>query len=118
MILQVLVITSSLLIIVNLISKFKKGSLTLKETAFWVILWLSVIIVFLFPSITSTLAQILGITRGADLIIYIAILVLSYLVFKIFLKMEKIERDITKIVRDKSLKQIKHEKAKRQKHQN
>ena len=47
----------------------------------------------------TPLSSILGIARGADLIVYVSVVLLFYLIFRLYVKMEKIEQDVTKVVR-------------------
>ena len=58
---------------------------------------------FWWPNGTTILANNLGIGRGADLILYISIVILFYLVFKLHVKLESVGRDIAKVVRQDSL---------------
>ena len=58
----------------------------------------------LVPKETDVIAQFVGVERGADLLVYLSILVLFFTVFKIIVKLEKIDRDITKIVRETAIK--------------
>lgn len=69
----------------------------LSSTGFigWILVWAAVEIAVWVPDVTSQFASILGIGRGADLIIYSSIVVLFYLVFRIYVKLEDIEREIT-----------------------
>lgn len=84
--------------------RFKDHTLSLLETFLWSILWLAVAAVFWQPEIASRLADYLGIGRGADLIVYIAIIVLAYVIFRLFVKVDKIDRQITKVVRELAIK--------------
>jgi len=65
--------------------------------------WLAVGIIVWIPNSTNVIAQFLGIGRGADLIFYFSILILFFLIFRVYIKIEKIERNITKVVREDSL---------------
>ena len=87
----------------------KKQNYKINPTQFWswFIFWLLAIIIFWLPDTTSYFANILGIGRGVDLIVYIAIIVLFYLQFKTYLLIEKQNNDITKIVREISLNKVK-----------
>ena len=57
-----------------------------------------VVLVFL-PNTTQILADILGVGRGADLVVYLAIMALFYLQFKLFVKIESVEQEISTLVR-------------------
>lgn len=61
--------------------------------------WLIVLVVFWRPSLTESLAVFLGVGRGVDAMTYIAIVALFYLVFKLYYKLEKSNRDLTTLVR-------------------
>ena len=60
----------------------------------------------LWPGSTQFLADRIGIGRGVDLVIYIAIVTLFYLVFRLHMKVELINRQITKVVREKALSEV------------
>ncbi|MBI2551629.1 DUF2304 domain-containing protein, partial [Candidatus Uhrbacteria bacterium] len=59
------------------------------------------------PKTTEIAARFVGVGRGADLAIYVGMLVLFFLVFKLFVKIEEVEREITKVVRKEALDGIK-----------
>ncbi len=75
----------------------------------WSLLWLVVLVVFWAPDSTGYLAQALGITRGADLMIYSSVLLIFFLLFKIFVRLNKIEESITKLVRQRAIDQNKED---------
>jgi small membrane protein len=87
------------IIIYSLIQKFRNDKLSRYVFLGWLLFWLIALVIFWIPEITSYLASILGIGRGADLIIYISVVVIFYLIFKIYLYLNKLESQITKVVR-------------------
>lgn len=87
----------------RLFNNFRSQRTTLGITVIWFIVWLAVLIIFWSPDIASRLALAAGIGRGADLIVYIAIIVLVYLTYRIYARLEKIERDLTSVTRDLAL---------------
>jgi len=48
----------------------------------------------------SHLATLTGVGRGVDVVIYVAIIILFYLLYRLYIKIENIEREITLIVRE------------------
>ena len=56
------------------------------------------------PDLTSSLAKLFGVGRGADVVVYLALVGLFFMVFRLMVKIEKLEREITKVVRNKALK--------------
>ncbi len=104
MILLKIIITLFILFaIVNLINQKKNDKINLSTFAMWLIIWISVGIVFWKPDLSTTLAHYLGIGRGSDLMIYISIITIFYMLFKIFSHINKIETQITKIAREIAL---------------
>lgn len=95
-----------LLFIWRLSQNFRQGKLGRLGYLLWLIVWLGVALIFWFPDIASRLALAVGIGRGADLVVYSAIIVILYLIYRLFIRLEKTQRDITAIVRDLAL----HEK--------
>jgi hypothetical protein len=69
-----------------------------------------VLLVFWQPESTSYLANILGVGRGADLIIYLSVIVIFYLLFRVFIRLNKIDSEITKITRKDALKNVEEKK--------
>lgn len=61
--------------------------------------WIAVGGVALSPQTTDVVAKLVGVGRGADFIIYLSMIALFYLMFKLFGKIEDVEREITKLVR-------------------
>ena len=83
--------------------RFRKQDITFREFIIWAIFWLLVGVAALAPKKTDIIAQWLGVERGVDLLVYISIIVLFFIVFKIIVKLEKIDKDITQIVRNTAL---------------
>ncbi len=61
-----------------------------------------------YPQVASWLAIALGVGRGADAIVYVALLALFYILFRIFTRIERIERNITSMVREIALRDARH----------
>lgn len=93
--------------IVNLLSKLRRGELSTISFIFWLIFWLAGIIIINWPESTFFLARILGIGRGADVIIYFSIILIFYFIFYFSIKLRKIEKEITTLVRKISLEEKK-----------
>lgn len=85
--------------LLKVIKKYRDKSIYLKELLFWAIVWLAIGFVFWLPNFTTLLANILGIGRGADLVIYSSIIIIFYLIFRIYVVLDKQQQEITKIVR-------------------
>ncbi|MFA6605344.1 MAG: DUF2304 family protein [Patescibacteria group bacterium] len=88
--LQILVTIFIVFILLKLFLQKQKNKISFLSFLIWVLLWLMVLIVFWLPDTTSYLAAVLGIGRGADLVVYVSILVIFYMIFKIFVRLNKI----------------------------
>jgi len=85
--------------------RYFKKEIRGRELIVWLIFWAAVGMAILTPQTIDPLAQRVGVERGADLLLYISVLVLFYVVFKIMVKLENIDRQITKIVRQVALRE-------------
>lgn len=104
MLIKIVLILFILFVISKVALRYKDKVISLQEFILWTIFWFSVGFVVIFPEITSIVASWLGVGRGVDLVIYISVLILFYLVFRTLARLDKIEKDITKIVREAALK--------------
>lgn len=99
MFIKIIIIIFVFVVIGKTVRRFQHGDISSRELTIWTVLWLLVGLVVIVPKKTDVVAQWLGVGRGVDLLVYISIIVLFFLVFKIIVKLEKIDRDITKVVR-------------------
>src|SRR3989339_95684 len=103
LIIQFILITIIALIVLRLIFKLKSGELTSQQFALWLVIWLVAIVVIGYPKITSQLASRVGVTRGVDLVVYTSIILIFYILFRLLMRLNKIEDNITKIARQVAL---------------
>jgi len=88
------------------VSRFRRGGLSRLQLLLWSLLWLAVVGVVLRPETASFLARSLGVGRGADVVVYLAIAALFYLQFRLFGRLEDHERQITELTRALALKDL------------
>lgn len=87
--------------------RFKEKKLSSFAFIFWMAVWISGVIMVFNPAITNTIAFYLGIGRGVDVIMYFSIAIIFYLIFRIYIKIEDTQKQITELVRLISLKKTK-----------
>ncbi|OIO49957.1 MAG: hypothetical protein CO042_01795 [Parcubacteria group bacterium CG_4_9_14_0_2_um_filter_41_8] len=106
MLIQIITIIVVLYLLTRVGAKLKRKDITLKEAFLWGVLWLGVGIVVLYPSLADKIASYVGLqtATGIDLVVYLAVGLAFYLIFRLFVHIERIERDITKIIRQVALK--------------
>jgi small membrane protein len=72
-----------------------------------ILLFVVVGIVFvMFNEITDKMAHFLGVSRGADMIFYLGILFLFFLILKLYSRLRKIEQNLTELIRKRSIEEI------------
>lgn len=83
---------------------------------FWVIIWLVVIILAFFPSIIDYVLKTFGTSKdGIGTFLGIGIVLLLFISYRLYLKSERIERQITKLVQDLALRETLEEKVRTKK---
>jgi hypothetical protein len=106
-IIQVLILIFALFAWSRVALRLKDKSIRIWEFVFWSAIWLGIIIFSLTPALLQFISGVLGIQRATDLAIYVSIIVLFYLMFRIYVKVDKQGQDITKVVRNVALKKKK-----------
>lgn len=81
----------------------RQGAVRLWEALAWSAVWVAAATVVARPEVTTEVAQFLGVGRGADLILYAAIITLLVLVFQLHVAHHRLERQLTDLVRKQAL---------------
>ena len=79
--------------------RVREKVITVKTAIFWTIVWMVALIGILLPATTTKIASFFGVGRGVDVILYLAVSLLFYLVFRIYVMIEDLRHEITEIVR-------------------
>jgi hypothetical protein len=66
---------------------------------FWSLIWLAGAFAIAYPESTVWVARALGIARGADLVFYLAILGMMIGFFLVYVRLRRMERNISLLVR-------------------
>jgi hypothetical protein len=62
--------------------------------------FLLIIVFALFPDLSNVAAHLVGVGRGVDLVFYLSIVVLLFLVFNLYLGQKTVEDQLTIVVRE------------------
>jgi hypothetical protein len=89
--------------IIIAILRLKNGKMSLGMASLWILIWLIVIWVSIFPNSTNIFASLTGIGRGLDLVLIVALIVGYYLIFKMYSMIENMDKEITLLVREIAL---------------
>jgi|SRR3989339_1640161 len=100
---QITIIAFALFAIWRTVIKFRSGELGRFHLALWLLLWLAAGFLVALPQATSWLAALVGVGRGVDVAIYLSVVILFYLAFRLFVRLEKVDHNITLLVREMEL---------------
>lgn len=79
--------------------RFRDGSIGIFGASGWALLWLLISGVVWLPNLTDKAARLIGIGRGSDAIVYASVILLFYSVFRLYVKMEYIDHQLTALIR-------------------
>ena len=96
---QIVLLVFLLFAISRVVLRLKDGNLKTGEFYFWFSIFGFAIVGVIDPGFTTYLAQLLGIGRGADVVIYASLALLFYLIFRTNIHLEETKHEITKLVR-------------------
>lgn len=106
MIQQILAIAVILFFIARLFWQRKKEEISRAGFLFWLGFWSLAALAIIFIKQIDRLVAGLGFSAlGIDVLFYVAVVLLFYAVFRLRLRQEKIERNITKITREIAMKE-------------
>ena len=77
--------------------RFKDRSIGKLNFIFWLIIWLVVLVIVFDPQLSDNISSLFGIQHGTDAAFFFANLILFYLVFRLYVKIENVDRDITRL---------------------
>lgn len=102
---QIVLFVLAVLALILVIRRYRQQRIGTLALFLWLTLWVGVAVVILFPDITMVVADVLGIGRGVDLVLYLGFILVFYLLFRMGVRMERMDREITQIVRALALKE-------------
>ncbi|PIY60708.1 DUF2304 domain-containing protein, partial [Candidatus Woesearchaeota archaeon CG_4_10_14_0_8_um_filter_47_5] len=94
---QIMAILFALFATSRVILRLRDRKLSTREFIFWMFLWLSVILFAFAPTLPQLFSEFFGIGRPVDLVIYLSILLLFYLMFRLYVRIDQLEQNITKL---------------------
>jgi small membrane protein len=99
MILQAIMVVFCLFAVSRSYLRYRDGLITFPGCLFWSSLWVVATVAVFIKNWTSVIAALLGIGRGVDMLLFAAVLLLSYLSFRLYVHLEVTRRALTKLVR-------------------
>jgi hypothetical protein len=91
-----------LFFIITIVKTFREKPLKPYLALCWLLLVFVGAVAVFFPKITVVFAKLLGVGRGSDLIIYLSTVLIFYLLYRLYLKIEKLSSRIDILIRKSS----------------
>ncbi len=95
--------------------RYREHAISALGLVLWSTLWLVAVVFVWWPAFSDVLARQIGVGRGVDFVVYVAIIILFYGLFRLYVKMEFIEHELTSLVRSLALDRHQRESAEQQK---
>ncbi len=99
-VLQIVVVVFALFAWSRALLRLRDRKVSIGEFIFWSAIWTAVIVTSLLPQTADIASKFFGISRPIDLAVYISILLLLYLTFRIYVKHDQLEQEMTRLVRE------------------
>ena len=87
------------------ILRYRQRKISAFSFILWLGLWTGAALIIIYPNSTAAVARFLGIGRGTDLVLYTSIITIMYLLFKVYVRLEQIDRHMSEIVRAYALRE-------------
>lgn len=108
---QIVLICFAVFAMSRVLIRYRRGLTRMLHLELWLLFWIAVVVVGLRPEMTNLLADWLGVGRGVDTAMYLALLMVFYLLFRCFGKIEDLDRQLTRVVRANALREMEEDLA-------
>jgi len=107
MIIQYIATGIILIVLFQLVLKVIKDRTTLIKLVIWLIFWgIALVLIWLPAGTLDIFGKFLGVGRGVDVLIYLSIMILFYINLRLNDRIEKLEKNITVLVREIAKKKV------------
>ena len=96
---QMIVLPILSILFIERVAAIFRGRGPRRMAAFWALVWLAAGIGVAFPGLTTDVGKLVGTGRGADFVLYCAVLFMFVGFFLTYARMRRLEMEMTKLVR-------------------
>ncbi len=96
---QIIVLPILAILFIERLLAVGRGRGSRRVALLWAVLWLLAGVAVAWPGLTKDIARAVGIGRGADLVMYLAIIAMFVGFFLVYARMRRLEANITRLVR-------------------
>ncbi len=108
--LRIFIILLILICLFSILKVIKLKKLDMRYGMYWSIIFIILLIMIIFPSIIENIAKLCGFKEAPNMLFLIAIFILFYIVFRIYITISRLQEVNRKLVQEISL--LKEEKKK------
>ena len=98
-VIQIILVLFFLIAIIGVWRRFRSQDLSLGAALGWNSFWLLAGVVVLIPNSSAVVARLVGVGRGADLVVYLSLAALFFIIFRLTIQLERLNRQLTQVVR-------------------
>jgi len=113
---QIMLFLFLLFALSRVIVRFRSAEISFPGLILWSSIFGMASIAVMFPSLTSSFANAIGIGRGVDAALYLSVVLLFYLVFRLYVYMQDVRREISELVTQIAIRDHEKEHEKSAKH--
>ena len=107
-ILEIIVIIFALFAFSRVLLRFKDNAISWRKFLFWTLIWIVLMVVTLLRRKLGFIADLTDIGDPFKVVAILSIIMLFYLVFRLYVQLDKTEQDITKLTREIAIKRTKN----------
>lgn len=96
---QLIIFAFALFALSRAVLRWRERAIGIFEFLFWMGVWTVLLVLVFVPDLTTIISRSWGIGRGIDSILYMSIIALFYLIFRLYVKQDSHQQEITKLVR-------------------
>lgn len=85
------------------LAPFVRSGFVRRDALAWCLAWAAAGVAIAWPQLTARVARMLGIGRGADLVLYCAVVVTMIGFLMVYTRLRQVRRDLTLVVRHLAL---------------
>ena len=105
---RIVIIVIVLLGLGRIFGRWRQGQLSRTRMLAWAALWLGVLAAGLAPKVIDAVSLWLGVYQGTSLLTFLGFVLLFYMVFVLYVRLERQQRELTDLVRQIALRGDEH----------
>ena len=89
--------------------RVRRNQSTIPTLILWIIFCIAIIFIGYFPHFTDPIANLFGLQRGLDFVVILGFAFCIYVIFKLYVKVDNMNQDISELVRQIAIEREKFE---------